>query len=122
MRNSSFFKALIIIISLAAMPGISYADESLRIDGASDEAANKSWLNMLNNTHGAKKQQLMVAFAKLSLEGYESAFDIAAAGKSSFPAADIKDKIAGLTADEIIELANQSDSTISAEVRIVPKK
>ena len=81
---------------------------ALRFDGSSDAAAEASWTRMVNGAPAAQRQKLLIAMLKLNLDGVDSAYQVV--GNPEFDElgiARIKDKIDGMTANEIIALAER---------------
>jgi hypothetical protein len=102
--KTSRFLAVIAFISLSAAAG-----QGIHIDSSSDAAANKSLQRMLSSMDTNQKSQLTAAIIQLN-QGVVS--DAAAGSAQPRPsAARIKDKIAGMTASEIIDLAHRTAST-----------
>lgn len=95
-----------IILSLFVASG-AYAAGGLHIDGSSPAAANRSLQRMLTSLDGRQKNQLIAALAQLNKEAGASDAEIKKEGDNP-TATRIKDKIAGLTAPEIIALAQKS--------------
>lgn len=87
---------------------VSHAKEAIRIDASSDAAAEASWKKMTQEAASEKKQKLIIALLQINLAGVGSAYEAAANPElESFGIARVKDRVAGLTADEIIELGNR---------------
>ena len=73
---------------------------------------------MIAEAHGVKKQQLVGAMLQLNFNGVNSAIEIASSPALQHPSIlRIKDKVAGMTADEIIDLAKHT-STVKIETAI----
>jgi hypothetical protein len=88
----------------------------IRIDGSSDDAANRSFQRMMSSLKPDKQQQLAVAFIQINMTGVNSVYEaLNDPGLQHPSAARIKDKIAGMTASEIIEFARK---TATAQVFI----
>ena len=101
------FLAVLFISVLAT--GIACAKEPIRVDASSDAAAESSWKRMTESVTPAKRQKLMVAMVQINLAGVNSAYDLVANPElQSFGIAKVKDKVANLNADEIIELGNRT--------------
>jgi hypothetical protein len=85
------------------IPTLCYAGSGIHLDASSDAAANRSFQRMVNSLDGKRKNELLNAIVQLN-QG-----DASAAGDTTKPSvARIKDKIAGLTAEEIIDLAHRT--------------
>ena len=103
--KARFLPAMIAFISLSA-----WAGQGIHIDASSDAAANRSLQRMLSSMDTKEKDQLADAVVQLNKDVVSTGGD-AAAQKPS--AARIKDKIAGMTASEIIDLAHRTATTPS---------
>ncbi|MHB8742105.1 MAG: hypothetical protein ACYC9L_03185 [Sulfuricaulis sp.] len=104
-------------IALLFFLGTVNAAEPIRIDGSSDAAAKASWDRMLAQSKSQTQQKLVGALIQINLAGVNSAFEVASnPDLQSLSVARIKDKIAGLTAEQIIDLANRI-STVKVETR-----
>src|SRR5258708_4581238 len=92
------------------------AGEAIRIDASSAASAEMSWRQMLAAASAQDQQKLQVALIQLNLAGVNSAYDVASNPELQNPSViRVKDKLAGLTAEEIIELANKT-STVKVKV------
>ncbi|HVT31401.1 MAG TPA: hypothetical protein VHE32_02055 [Rhodanobacteraceae bacterium] len=88
------------------VPGLCYAGHGIHLDASSDAAAARSFQRMVNSLDGKRKDDLLAAVAQLDkAEGGASG-----AASSKPPVVRIKDKIAGLTAEEIIDLAHRNEA------------
>jgi hypothetical protein len=94
-------------LSLALLiPTLCYAGHGIHLDASSDAAANRSFQRMVNSLDGKRKDELLAAVVQLN-----KAEGGAPEGASAKPSVvRIKDKIAGLTAEEIIDLAHRSEA------------
>ncbi|MEG1680604.1 MAG: hypothetical protein RR326_10950 [Stenotrophomonas sp.] len=108
------FFSVLIISALAT--GIASAKELIRLDASSDAAAESSWNRMTESVSSAKKQKLLVAMLQINLAGVNSAYEVAGNPElQHLGIARIKDKVANLNADEIIELGNR---TSNAQIQV----
>lgn len=83
-----------------------------RIDGSSDEAANRSFQHMIESLEPDHQQALAIALIQINLGGAQSAQDMLRNPDMQHPsAAQVKDKIGGMSAPEIIEFANKTATT-----------
>lgn len=97
-------RAHAVVLSLLAMSSVAMAAGGIHIDASSDANANHSFQRMLTSLDGHKRDELSAAIVQLNKED-----DVASRPNGQHPsAARIKDKIGGLTADEIIALAQKS--------------
>lgn len=109
MNRNHYLSALAMSCLLAS--GLSLARDSLRIDASSDASAQRTWKKMVASASPEERQQLIIALLKLNLAGVSSAYEVAGNPElQTLSAARIKDKISGLTADEIIELAERTST------------
>lgn len=112
--KSRFFAVPVLLCALAAASA--FAREPVRLDASSDAAAESSWEQMIESVSAAKKQKLLVAMLQINLAGVNSAYEVAGNPElQRLGIARIKDKVANLHADEIIELGNQ---TSSAQIQV----
>jgi hypothetical protein len=89
------------------------AAQAPRIDGSSDAAAEKSFQLMTESMNTADRLSLIMAVSQLDREGAAGSAE-AGEGAQASPAASaakIKEKIAGMTAPEIVELARRTSTT-----------
>jgi len=95
--------------------GAAHANEPIRLDASSDAAAESSWKKMTEMATPEKKQKLLIAMLQINMAGVNSAYDVVRNPElQSLGIARIKDKVSGLTADEIIELGGRT-STIQVQ-------
>jgi hypothetical protein len=94
----------------------SVAAQGIHIDGSSEAAANKSYQRMVNSLDGKKKDELVTAVLQLNMVGVESADD----APTNATAGRIRDRIGGLTAAEIIDLAHRTATNTTVTVKRVP--
>lgn len=95
--------ALVVIALLAACTAVGPAKDVVRIDATSAETAEASYRAMMAGRSEAQKQRLAIAVLVLNLEGVNSARD--AVGKDHGNIGPIRNKVAGLSAEEIIALS-----------------
>lgn len=106
----------VFLIGFLAVAGVQ-AGESIRLDASSDASAKSSWKRMTESVSREKQQQLLVAMLQINLAGVNSAYEVAGNPELQHPSITrIKDRIAGLNADEIIAMGNRV-STFQAEVK-----
>ncbi|MEP6907839.1 MAG: hypothetical protein ABI858_07670 [Pseudoxanthomonas sp.] len=107
--------AMVVICSCATSSPS--APLSVRLDATSDASAKQSFERMLDQASGKKKQELAIAMFKLNMVGVKSAYEVVASPElQSLSITRIKDRVAGITADEIIDLANRM-SEVKIEVQ-----
>lgn len=105
--------AVVFVLALAAANA--QARQPFRLDASSNAAAESSWNAMLASADPAHKQQLLEAMLKINLAGVQSARELVGnPDMASFGIARVKDTVAGLTADQIIELGDRI-STITTK-------
>lgn len=88
----------------------------IRLDATSDATAQSSFSAMSEALPPEKRQELLVAMLKLNLTGVNSAYEVVQNPDLQSPSiVRIKDQVAGMTAQEIIDLADRT-SSVKAEV------
>ncbi len=93
------------------------ANDSIRIDASSDAAAAGSFARMVEPLPESKRKELQIAILVLNMDGVSSAYEAIRDPALQRPSIErIKDRVAGLTADEIIELSKRVTS-IRVEIR-----
>lgn len=81
----------------------------VRIDATSRESAEASYRAMMKGRSVGDRQKLALAVLMLNIEGVKSAYEVVRDPELQAPSVGrIKDKVAGLTADQIIELAGRN--------------
>lgn len=91
--------------------------QALRLDATSDVTAQKSFDKMLDQSSAKKQQDLTIAMVKLNMVGVKSAHEVVENPALQKPTiARVKDRVAGMTADEIIDFANRT-SDVKVEVK-----
>ncbi len=103
------------IIAVAAMAlalaSSSFAASPVRIDATSAQSAQTTWSEMLSAATPKMRQELEEAMLKINLEGVQSASDLASTPPpGGFGIVRIKEKVAGMTAPEIIGFANKAST------------
>jgi hypothetical protein len=109
MRRSAvyFFIALLVSVSLEVS-----ASGPIRIDATSEDTVNASFQAMLSHLDRRHQTELLGAIVQLNFVGVTSVYQALDKPDLQRPSVvRIKDKIAGLTADEIIELAKKTATT-----------
>jgi hypothetical protein len=108
---SRSMKPTVATLFLLLFAGLVHAKDPVRIDASSNASAQASWDRMTAEIDSKKKQQLQIAMVQLNLAGINSAYEVASNPElQSLSVVRIKDKIAGLTADEIIGLAKRTST------------
>jgi hypothetical protein len=80
--------------------------DAVRIDSSSQEAAEASYKTMMKGRSEWENQKLALAVLMLNMAGVKSAYEVVGNPELQSPSIGrIKDKVAGMTADEIITLA-----------------
>ncbi|MGV8955386.1 MAG: hypothetical protein ACOH2M_30105 [Cypionkella sp.] len=115
------FKPLFLSFALAAICSCAStsanARQSVRLDATSDTTARESFKRMLSHESRARQQQLSIAMLKLNLVGVRNAYELVASPERQSPSiVQIKDRVAGMTADEIIDLADRT-SEVKIEIQ-----
>ena len=110
--KARFLPAMIAFISLSAGAG-----QGIHIDASSDAAANRSLQRMLSSMDTKEKTQLADAIVQLNKDVGSTGAGAANPADQKPSAARIKDKIGGMTASEIIDLAHRSAATTSSPAK-----
>lgn len=101
---------------LAACMSSGTKREATRIDASSDATAEASFKAMLSELPNGKQQELLVAMIEINLEGVQSAYDIVGNPQlQRMSITRIKDRVAGMTAEEIVAYA-ETVSTVEAQL------
>ncbi|HEY0501889.1 MAG TPA: hypothetical protein VGD42_00210 [Lysobacter sp.] len=104
-----FLLALVLAASLAGCATASKDADVVRIDATSVETAEASYKAMMAGRSQAQQQRLGLAVLLLNMEGVKSAHEADGLSDPGGVSA-IKDKIAGLSAEEIIALSGRVKS------------
>ncbi|MGY0561815.1 hypothetical protein ACW7G2_14015 [Luteimonas sp. A277] len=109
--------AVALLASLLAIGCTTTAERNaVRIDASSIESAETSYKAMMRSQSDSGKQKLAIAMVVLNMEGVESAYEVVANPELQSPSiGGIKDRVAGMTAAEIIALADRT-SDVRVEV------
>ena len=104
-----------VLLGLAAALVIGCANqhpaETVRIDASSPQAAEASYQAMMDALPPGEQQQLAIAVVMLNMEGVKSAYEVVGNPDLQKPSmAHIRDNVAGMTAEEIIERAKENPS------------
>lgn len=106
-----------LLIAGLMFSALASAREPLRLDASSDTAAEESFKRMADRLSAKRQQKLQIAILQINMIGVNSAYETVANPELRSPGvARIKDKIAGMTADEIIDFADRN-STVTIEVQ-----
>lgn len=104
-------RVLALLVLVLAFP-LAAAASAARIDGSSDEAANRSFQRMLQSLGPDQQQALVVALVQINLIGLESAEAVVRNADLQHPsAARVRATIAGMTAPEIVAYAKRHATT-----------
>ena len=115
MKRIHGLKLVLTVLFLLLSGDFVHAKDPVRIDASTDASAQASWDQLIAKAPRDKKQKLQIALVQLNLVGVNSAYEVVSNPALQSPSVSrIKDKIAGLTADEIIELANRT-STVKVQ-------
>ena len=116
MQIRPFATRCLLVVGLAVST-LASAGEPLRLDASSDTAAEESFKRMADRLGAKQQQKLQIAILQINMIGVNSAYETMANPElRKVSVARIKDKIAGMTADEIIDFANRN-STVKIEVQ-----
>ena len=107
----------VLLAGLIASCTTTEVDRSLaRIDASTTATAEASYQKMLDSLPQAKQVQLAVAVLTINMIGVSSAYEVARSPELQAPSIGrIKDRVAGMSADEIIAYAAKN-STVGIEV------
>jgi hypothetical protein len=109
-------KAIFVLaLIFGAVPAI--AAQGIHIDAASEDAANRSYQRMVKSLDGSKRDELVTAVLQLNMVGVETASD-APANPS---AGRIRDRIGGMTAAQIVDLAHRTATNTTVTVKRMPQ-
>jgi type IV pilus biogenesis protein CpaD/CtpE len=100
--------AILSMISALLMACATTSTQSgaVRIDSRTEKSAEASYKTMMKSLPESKRQKLATAVLTLNMEGVKSAQEVVNNPELQSPSIGrIKDKVAGLTADEIMALA-----------------
>lgn len=115
--GGSLGRSLLLAIALSACATTGSERSSTRIDAATVETAEASFKRMADEQPAAKRNELLAAMIVINLAGVQSAYDVARNPALQSPSIGrIKDRVAGMTADEIIAYA-ATVSTVKTEIR-----
>ena len=105
-------KALIALAAALVMGCASHHPaEAVRIDASSPQAAEASYQAMMDALSPEEQQKLAIAVVMLNMEGVKSVYEVVGNPDLQKPSmAHIRDKVAGMTAEEIIARANKNPS------------
>lgn len=107
---------VLIAVALFSVANVQ-AKEPIRIDASSDAAATTSYDQMIESLPARKRQQLQIAVLILNMDGVSSAHEVVSDPELQNPSIErIKDRVSGMTADEVIRLS-KGVKTVRAEVR-----
>ncbi|MBW8368880.1 MAG: hypothetical protein K0M70_13600 [Arenimonas sp.] len=113
------FLAATLALSLSACSTNSDARYVTRLDATTVQSAQMSFQRMSEELPQNKKQELVMAMIAINLSGVGSAYDVVRNAELQSPSIGrIKDRVAGMTAEEIIAYAaNVSTVKIEAQTR-----
>ncbi len=103
-----FLLAVVVAAALAGCATAGSGADVVRIDATSAETAEASYQAMMVGRSETEQQRLALAVLMLNLQGVKSAYDVVGTDEGSV--VPIRDKVAGLSADEIIALATRVKS------------
>lgn len=100
----------LIVAALLFVSG-AHAREPIRIDASTDASARVSFDRMTASLSPRKQQALQIAVLILNMEGVSSAYEVVNDPELQRPSIErIRDKVSGMTADEIIRLSKRVKS------------
>jgi hypothetical protein len=102
----------IAFILLFSAPSLACAWGAVRIDGSSEAAADHSFQRMMHTLKPDRQQALLIALMQINFAGVNSVTDTLKNAELQHPSAGrVRDKIAGMTADDIIAYSKHVSST-----------
>jgi hypothetical protein len=107
--NSMFRNTLNVLMVVALLFAASvHAKEPIRIDATSEATATATFERMTSSLSPRKQQTLQIAVLLLNMEGVSSAYEVVDDPALQRPSiARIRDKVSGMSADEIIALSKR---------------
>lgn len=109
MQSTHLFCRAVALISLFLVFGLAHAKQEVRIDASSDNSVKQSYKRMNNSLDRVGRVELASAVVQLNMIGVSSAAEMLADPELRNPGpVRIKNRIAGLSAGEIIALANKT--------------
>jgi hypothetical protein len=104
--------ARLLVVVFVAWGSIASCRDAIRIDGSSDAAADRSFQRMMESLKPDEQEMLSVALVQINLGDAQSVYDMLRDPNKQHPsAAHVRDKIAGMTASEIIDFARKTSTT-----------
>ena len=114
--SKSFLLALALGMAITGCATTGSNSTAIRLDASSDEAAVASYKKMQSRLPQEKQMQLAFSVLAINMIGIESAYELVAhPDRDTMGVARIKDRIAGMTADEILAYA-AANATVKAEI------
>lgn len=105
------FTAAVLSAALAAGCATTQPAQAVRLDASSPQAAEASFKAMMKGRSEAERRKLVLAVLMLNMEGVKSAHEVVNNPELQSPSiVRIRDKVAGMTAEQIIERAAQNPS------------
>ena len=102
---------LLLLAGLVASASAPAAPRPVTLDARSDASAQRSYEKMMRGRSDAQKVALALAVMQINLEGVNSAYELAAdPGLKELGINRIRERVAGMTADEIIALGERVSS------------
>lgn len=100
-----------LIVAALLFAGGAHAREPIRIDASTEASAKASFEAMTTALSPRKQQALQIAVLVLNMEGVSSAYEVVNDPELQQPSIErIREKVAGMTADEIIRLSKRVTS------------
>lgn len=108
MKRLAWIKPVVAMLLLMVSASCVYASDTIHFDASSDTAAKASWDRMFDHASRDEQQKLLAAVVQINLAGVKSVSEVMSnPDLQSLSAVRIKDKIAGMTAAQIIDFANR---------------
>ena len=111
-KPANHFGTALALMAILPFTSVAHARKEVRIDGSSEKRVEQSYARMRKSLNKDQQIMLMTAIIQLNLVGISSATEMLADPELRNPGpVRIKNRIAGLTSDEIIALANKTATT-----------
>lgn len=106
---------ILIFVIACGLATAAFADDAIRVDASSNASAKASFDRMQHAASPAMRQQLAIALLKINLAGVMSAHEVVGNPElASMGIERVKDRVSGMTADEIVAYGEQV-STVRVE-------
>lgn len=116
MFNRVVLSIALVVISSCATTSHS-SSHAVRLDATTDASAQASFTKTFHQLSPNQQQALSIAVLKLNMVGVKGVAEVLGSARLQKPSiVFVKDRVAGMTADEIIDLGNRT-SDVKVEVQ-----